>query len=71
MIIMLTDNLMMKNSVKMIEDYSKINSFKDKLEDYTMMEDRDIEQVKLWGKYLAKFWNSSQNKQKNKRFVIR
>ena len=53
MIIMLTDNLMMKNSVKMIEDYSKINSFKDKLEDYTMMEDRDIEQVKLWGKYLA------------------
>ena len=53
LIIMLTDNLMMKNSVKMIEDFSKINSFKEKIENYTMMEDRDIEQVNLWGKYLA------------------
>ena len=50
---MLTDNLMMKNSIKMIEDYSKINCFKDKIENYTMMEDRDIEQVTIWGKYLA------------------
>lgn len=53
LIIMLTDNLMLKNSVKMIEDYSKINGLKQKIENYTMMEDRDIEQVTLWGKYLA------------------
>ena len=53
LIIMLTDNLMMKNSIKMIEDFSKINCFKDKIENYTMMEDRDIEQVTIWGKYLA------------------
>ena len=53
LIIMLTDNLMMRNSVKMIEDFSKINSFKDKIEEYSMMEDRDIEQVTLWEKYLA------------------
>lgn len=53
LVIMLTDNLMMKNSVKMIEDYSKINSFKDKIEDYSMMGDRDIEQITIWGKYLA------------------
>ena len=53
LIIMLTDNLMLKNSVKMIEDYSKINSLKEKIENYTLMEDRDIEQVTIWGKYLA------------------
>ena len=53
LIIMFTDNLMLKNSVNMIEDYSRLNSLKDKIEDYTMMEDRDIEQVTLWGKYLA------------------
>ena len=53
MIIMLTDNLMLKNKVNMIEDYSKINALKDKIDNYTMMEDRDIEQVTLWGKYLS------------------
>ncbi len=53
LIIMLTDNLMLKNSVKMIEDYSKLNSLKEKIENYTLMEDRDIEQITLWGTYLA------------------
>lgn len=53
MIIIFTDNLMLQNSIKIIEDYSKVNGLKDKIENYTMMEDRDIEQVKLWGKYLA------------------
>ena len=43
-VIMLTDNLMLQNSVTMIEDYSKLNGLKDKIEDYSMMEDRDIEQ---------------------------
>lgn len=53
LIIMLTDNLMLKNSVNMIEDYSKVNRLKKKIEDYSMMEDRDVEQITLWGKYLA------------------
>ena len=53
LIIMLTDDLMIKNSVKMIEDFSKINCLKKHIEDYSMMEDRDIEHVTLWGKYLA------------------
>ena len=52
-VIMLTDNLMLQNSVTMIEDYSKLNGLKDKIEDYSMMEDRDIEQITLWGKYLS------------------
>ena len=53
LIIMLTDNLMLKNNVNMIEDYSRINGLKDKIENYSMMEDRDIEQITLWEKYLA------------------
>ena len=53
MLIMFTDNLMLKNNVNMIEDYSRLNGLKEKIENYTMMEDRDIEQVVLWEKYLA------------------
>ena len=52
-ILILTDNLMLKNSASMIEDYSKLNTLKYKIENYTMMEDRDIEQVTLWGKYIS------------------
>ena len=53
LLIMLTDNVMLKNRVDMIEDYCKVNGLKEKIENYTMMEDRDIEQVELWGKYLS------------------
>ena len=52
-IIILTDNLMMKNDVSMIEDYSKLNALKNKIDNYTLMEDRDIEYITLWGKYLS------------------
>ena len=52
-ILILTDNLMLKNSASMIEDYSKLNTLKYKIENYTIMEDRDIEQVTLWGKYIS------------------
>lgn len=53
LIIMLTDNLMLKNSIKTMEDYSKMNSLKEKIENCTLMDDRDIEQITLWGTYLA------------------
>ena len=52
-ILILTDNLMLKNNAIMIEDFSKLNTLKDKIEDYSMMEDRDIEQVVLWEQYLS------------------
>ena len=52
-ILILTDNLMLKNSVIMIEDYSKLNTLKNKIENYTMMEDKDIEHIVLWEKYLS------------------
>lgn len=52
-ILVLTDNLMLKNNAIMIEDFSKLNTLKDKIENYSMMEDRDIEQVMLWEQYLS------------------
>lgn len=52
-ILILTDNLMLKNNAMMIEDFSKLNTLKDKIENYSMMEDRDIEQVMLWEQYLS------------------
>ena len=52
-ILILTDNLMLKNSATMIEDYSKLNSLKYKIENYSMMEDKDVEQITLWEKYLS------------------
>ncbi len=52
-ILILTDNLMLKNNSIMIEDYSKLNALKDKIENYSLMEDRDIEQVTLWEQYLS------------------
>ena len=52
-ILILTDNLMLKNNVMMIEDYSKLNTLKYKIESYSIMEDKDIEQIVLWEKYLS------------------
>ena len=52
-ILILTDNLMLKNNAIMIEDYSKLNTLKYKIENYSIMEDKDIEQVTLWEKYLS------------------
>lgn len=51
-ILILTDNLMLKNNVNMIEDYSKLNTLKHKLEN-SLLSDKDIEHVTLWEKYLA------------------
>ena len=52
-ILILTDNLMLKNNAIMIEDFSKLNTLKYKIENYSMMEDRDVEQVVLWEQYLS------------------
>ena len=51
-ILVLTDNLMLKNNVNMIEDYSKLNTLKYKLKN-SLLSDKDIEHVVLWEKYLA------------------
>lgn len=52
-ILVLTDNLMLKNDAIMIEDYSKLNTLKKKIEDYTLIKERGIEYIELWEKYLS------------------
>lgn len=52
-ILVLTDNLMLKNDAIMIEDYSKLNTLKKKIEDYTLLSERNIEYIELWDKYLS------------------
>ena len=51
-VIVATGNYMKKNSVLAIEDFSKLNFFKDKLQS-SMTDDKRIEHVVLWNKYLA------------------
>ena len=52
-IIMFTDNLMMKNQIKVVKDYCNLNSIKEKIEDYTLLKDRNVEYIELWDKYIA------------------
>ena len=52
-LIMLTDNLMLKNDPVIIEDYSRLNSLKNKIENYSIMKDKDINEIILWEKYLS------------------
>lgn len=51
-LIVLTDNLMMKNSPRIAEDYSRLKGLKEKLEN-TLLGERDIEYIYLWNQYLA------------------
>lgn len=53
LIIVLTDNLMLKNNDTIIEDYAKLNLLKDKMEYYTLLEEKDIEHIELYDKYLC------------------
>lgn len=52
-IIVATDKKMLKNSPLAIEDYSKLNNLKDKIDEYSLVEEKDVEHIVLWGKYLA------------------
>ena len=51
-LIVITDDLMLKNNVNMIEDYSRLNCLKEKLEN-TLLNEKDIGQIYLWNEYLA------------------
>ena len=52
-LICVTDKQMLKNSPLAIEDYSKLNCLKRQMEDYTLLEEKDVEHIVFWGKYLA------------------
>lgn len=48
-----TDGLMLKNNKEFLKDYESIKKLKEKLEDYTNLKQRNVEQIKLWKEYLA------------------
>lgn len=52
-LIILTDDLMAKNEVNLIEDHSKLNALKLRIEKYSLLKDSDIKQIVIWDKYLA------------------
>ena len=52
-LIMLTDDLMMKNDAQIILDYNELNLLKQKIQDYSMMKEKEIKEVVLWEKYLT------------------
>ena len=53
LLIVLTDNLMLKNNDEIMDDYEKLNLLKDKIENYTLLDEKDIEHIELWDKYLC------------------
>lgn len=52
-IIVVTDNLMLKNNEEIEADYNRLNEIKDKIEYYSLLNEKDIEHIKLWNKYLC------------------
>ena len=52
-LIMFTDNLMTKHDPIMAEDYSRLNALKNKIEKYSMIDDKEIKEIVLWEKYLT------------------
>ena len=52
-IIVVTDNLMLKNNEEIEADYNRLNAIKDKIEYYSLLNEKDIEHIKLWNKYLC------------------
>lgn len=51
-IISFTDGLMLKNNKRMIEYYSQLHVLKKKVQD-TLLNDKDIEYIELWDRYLT------------------
>lgn len=52
-LIVRTDNLMLKNDKKVMKDYYNLKRIKEKLEDYTLLDEKDVEFIKLWEEYFT------------------
>lgn len=52
-LIVRTDNLMLKNDKKILKDYYNLKRIKEKLEDYTLLNEKDVEYIKLWEEYFT------------------
>lgn len=52
-LIMKTDNLMMQNDEEILMDYNRMKMVKEKVRDYSLLNKRDIEDIKLWEMYMT------------------
>jgi len=51
-LLVLTDNLMLKNDTILVNEYSNLIVLKNKLKEYTMLDEKDIQYIELWDKYI-------------------
>lgn len=52
-LVMRTDNLMLKNDTKILSEYASVRALEEKLENYTTLSEKNIEQIVLWKEYIA------------------
>jgi len=52
-LIVKTDNLMTKHNKDIMNDYCALEEIKNRISEYTLIEDRDINYIKLWDEYLV------------------
>lgn len=52
MLIVKTDNLMTKHSKEIMSDYYELRQLRDKIEEYSLIKERQINYIKLWEEYL-------------------
>ena len=50
-LIIQTDDLMLKHHPKILVDYTNLKRIENKIKDYSLMKDRNIEHMKIWNKY--------------------
>jgi len=50
-LIIQTDDLMLKHHPKLLVDYTNLKRIENKLKDYSLMKDRNIEYMEIWNKY--------------------
>ncbi len=48
-----TDNLMLKNDNKILDDYYNLKRLKEKIEDYSLLNEKNAEFIKLWQNYIS------------------
>ena len=53
MLIMKTDDFMIKNDKIILKDYVKLKKMKEKIENYTILNKREIEEIELWENYMT------------------
>lgn len=52
-LIMKTDNLMTQNDEEIMMDYNRLKELKRRIAEYSLLNDREIEDVKLWEEYMT------------------